>query len=314
MNISVVIPNYNGAHLMQCNLPKVIESIKSYTNGNKEIIVADDASKDDSITIINDFVQKSKNSTCPVLLVKNEKNLGFSGNVDSGVDEAKGDIIILLNSDVIPHKGFLEPLLKHFSDEKVFGVGCMDESVEDGQVVLRGRGIGKWHRGFLMHHKGDVAKTNTLWVSGGSSAFRTSVWRKLGGLNRLYNPFYWEDIDLSYRAQKAGYEVYFEPKSVVTHEHEAGAIKTNIKQSRVTKIAYRNQFFFVWLNITDPSYIASHIFWLPYHLLKAVFRKDIEFLLGFFNALVKLPKVMFYRKNMIQLFNKTDKAIIESAK
>jgi GT2 family glycosyltransferase len=313
MDISVVIPNYNGEELLRRNLPMVTDVIKEH-KGKKEIIISDDASTDASVLLIKEFVQKSQKSDVPVFLIENKKNEGFSSNVDSAVDEAKGDIIILLNSDVVPHKGFLEPLLKHFGDPSVFAVGCMDESIEDEKVVLRGRGIGKWNRGFLMHSKGNVDKTNTLWVSGGSSSFRRSLWNKLGGLNRLYNPFYWEDIDLSYRAQKTGYKVLFEPKSVVTHEHSFGSIKTNVTQNKVTKIAYRNQFFFVWLNITDFQYIFSHVIWLPYHLLSALLRGDIQFILGFLLALTKFSQVMFYRKNMIQLFNKTDREIIESAK
>jgi len=111
----------------------------------------------------------------------------------------------------------------------------MDESIEHGKVVLRGRGIGKWQRGFLTHSLGDLNKTDTLWVSCGSGAFRASIYRKIGGLNNIYNPFYWEDIDLSYKAQKAGFKVIFEPKSKVIHEHSKGAIASNYKPFRILK-------------------------------------------------------------------------------
>ncbi len=118
---------------------------------------------------------------------------------------------------------------------------------------------------FLCNAAGSLEKRNTLWVSGGSAAFRKSIWVKLTGLNTLYNPFYWEDIDISYRAQKAGYKVIFEKESIVVHDHQQGAIKTIYSDDQIKKIAYRNQFFFVWLNITDMKYICSHILWLPYH-------------------------------------------------
>ena len=48
----------------------------------------------------------------------------------------------------MPEKDFLKPLMEHFNDESVFAVGCMDKSIENGKTVLRGRGIGKWKKGF----------------------------------------------------------------------------------------------------------------------------------------------------------------------
>lgn len=283
MKISIVIPNYNGKELLKANLPRVFESV-----GDAEIIVVDDASIDGSLGELGDFKSKIK-------LIANKKNLGFSSTVNRGVKEAKGEIIILLNTDVIPERGFLTPLLSHFKDEKIFAAGCMDKSTENGKTVLRGRGIGGWKKGFFIHARGEVNKANTLWVNGGSGAFRKSIWERLGGFDELYNPFYWEDIDLSYRALKSGYKIIFEPKSIVVHEHEKGAIKSTYSNSKVKAIAYRNQFIFVWKNITDLSMQLSHIFWLPYHILSAILRKDMAFIKGILSAFILLPKIIKYK-------------------
>ena len=218
--------------------------------------------------------------------------------------------MILLNSDVAPHKDFLTPLLKHFDDGIVFAVGCMDESIEDGKTVLRGRGIGKWQRGFLMHSKGDNDKNTTLWVSGGSGAFRKNMWDRLGGLDPLYNPFYWEDIDLSYRALKAGYRLVFEPESVVRHEHEKGAIKTKFKSAQVRKIVFRNQFIFIWKNITQQGLLISHILWLPYHFLKALLARDWIFMAGFWEALGMLSQVKQSREKARKISVRKDSDIL----
>jgi GT2 family glycosyltransferase len=313
MNISIVIPNYNGEELLKKNLSKVLDSVKDYKNGKIEIIIPDDASKDNSVEIIAKFITSIKEKHIIGKTIHNDDRAkgGFSANVNRGAGLATGDILLLLNSDVIPKKGFLENLLKHFSDEKVFGVGCMDESVEDGKIVLRGRGIGKWHKGFLQHSAGKLDKTNTLWVSCGSAAFRKSLWNKLGGLQNMYNPFYWEDIDLSYRGQKSGYKVIFEKESVVTHEHSKGAILTNYKPEPVRIIAYRNQFFFVWFNITNVGFLMSHLFWLPYHLLNAIKGKDRAFLIGFWQAFRKLPQVLTVRAKNKKFFTVSDKQILQ---
>ena len=313
MDISIIVPNYNGEHLLEANIPKIIEAVSEYKKGDVEIIIPDDASADRSVSVIHALINKNKHKHVSIRYVENKKNKGFSGNVNSGVKLATGEILVLLNTDVIPHKGFLEPLLVHFSDEKVFGVGCVDESIEGDSVVMRGRGLGAWKRGFLVHRAGDVSKTNTLWVSGGSSAFRKSIWDRIGGLNELYNPFYWEDIDLSYRAQKAGYTVLLEPKSQVIHEHSKGAIKTSQKPFRIRKIAFRNQFFFVWLNITDPFLILTHIFWVPAYIVKTLAAGDSAFLYGFLEALSKFPRVLQRRKRVSRLFVKSDREVIANA-
>jgi len=174
MKISIIIPNYNGEELLKKNLPKVLAA-----SGNAEIVVVDDCSSDNSIEILKEF---------PVGVIRNEKNLGFSSTVNRGVKEAKGEVIILLNTDVAPQKDFIDFLTPHFNDEKVFAVGCMDKSIEGEKTILRGRGIGTWKKGFLIHSKGEVDKISTLWVGGGSGAFRKSIWEKLGGFCPLYNP------------------------------------------------------------------------------------------------------------------------------
>ena len=313
MNISMVIPNYNGEEIIKKNLPKVLDSVKEYKKGTIEIIIPDDASKDNSLEVIEAFISSIKDKHIIGKTIRNTDRSkgGFSANVNRGADLATGEILILLNSDVIPKKGFLESLLNHFTDENVFGVGCMDESIENGKTVLRGRGIGKWHKGFLQHSAGKLDKTNTLWVSCGSAAFRKLLWDRLGGLQNMYNPFYWEDIDLSYRAQKAGYKVIFEKESVVTHEHSKGAILTNYRPDSVRIIAYCNQFFFVWFNVTDWNLIVSHLFWLPYHLLNAIKGRDKTFILGFWKAVVQFPQMLTVRANNKKLFKITDKEILQ---
>ena len=326
--ISIIIPNYNGEDLLKKNLPKVFEAVNYYFQENKqslrsdelkqkvEIIVVDDGSTDNSVSSIKNYVSSIKDSNIQFKILQNEKNLGFSSTVNKGVKAAKGEIVVLLNTDVYPENNFLDPLIKHFNDPQVFAVGCLDKSIDlpagkagDGKIVLRGRGIGKWDRGFLIHSRGDINETNTLWASGGSSAFRKSIWEKFGGFNKLYNPFYWEDIDLSYRALKSGYKVLFEKKSVVYHEHTKGAIKTNYSEFQIKTITYKNQFIFVWENATDLNLQFLHLLFLPYHFIKALIRGDLPFFIGFFKAFVLLPKVIKSSLRNQRIFTKKDSEV-----
>ncbi len=308
MKISVIIPNYNGEELLKRNIPKVIVALLEYS-GPKEIIIADDASTDNSIEVIKKIIQENKN--VDIKLVDSIVNRGFSSNVNAGVNVSVGDIIILLNTDVAPKKNFLKPLLAHFSDEKTFAVGSLDESIEGSRTVLRGRGIGQFKRGFLVHKAGELDKDNTLWVSGGSSAFRKSIWDKLGGLDENFDPFYWEDIDLSFRALKSGYKIYFEKESVVVHEHEKGSIKNEFSSKKIKKIAYRNQIMFIWKN-TNFGTLISNIFWLPYHLIKTLVNGDSSFVKGFILAVIKLPRIIGGRRKAQKLFSLSDSQVTQS--
>jgi GT2 family glycosyltransferase len=306
MDISIIVPNYNGEALLKSNLGKVYREVRSYKSGRTEIIVVDDGSSDKSLDFLNEFAKTHSDFK----VVQNKKNLGFAPTVNNGVKAANGEIVILLNTDVYPEAGFLEPLLKHFSNEKMFAVGCLDRSVESNGIILRGRGLGEWKRGFLVHRRGEVDKTDTLWVSGGSGAFRRVIWEDLGGLNELYAPFYWEDIDLSYRGLKSGYEIAFEPKSVVVHEHEKGVIKSRYSKSKIKTIAYRNQFIFVWEN-ADLGIIYSQILWLPYYLIKALLAPDWQFFLGFLSAILLIPRILRLRHKAQKLFVKKDTEVIK---
>ena len=73
----------------------------------------------------------------------------------------------------------------------------------------------------------------------------------------LLSPFYWEDLDLSYRAAKRGYKLVWEPKSVVDHEHETTIGRFD--KTMVARIKERNQLLFNWKNITSPGLFRKHI-------------------------------------------------------
>lgn len=312
MKVSIIIPNFNGEKILPKNLPGVLNAIKS-SDFDSEIIISDDNSSDASVEIIKKFIEDNKESKVKIKLLEASVNKGFSSNVNRGAREAVGDILVLLNTDVIPSKNFLDPLMIHFKDDDVFAVGCMDESVEDGKIVLRGRGKGVWRRGFLNHSAASIDGFDTLWVSGGSGAFRKSIWDKLGGLDTLYDPFYWEDIDLSYRANKSGFRTIFEKNSVVRHEHEKGVIKTKYKPTWVKRTVYRNQFIFSWKN-SDFNTLISSIFWLPYHLINGAVTGDSSLIFGFFLALKRLPKILSSRRKAKKHFIKSDEEVTANIK
>src|SRR4030042_631587 len=156
--VSVVIPNWKKLPLIK-HLPAVIKA----TQG-AEIIVVDDASPDDTVGYLKQHFPQVK-------VVVNQKNERFAVSCNNGVKAAKGDIVVLINSDVAPKPGFLKPLLKHFSDPQVFAVSCLE--IQPGGVS--GRNRCQFKRGFLIHSAAPIGKlkqaAENCWATGGSSGF-----------------------------------------------------------------------------------------------------------------------------------------------
>ncbi|OGG12809.1 hypothetical protein A3D77_07170 [Candidatus Gottesmanbacteria bacterium RIFCSPHIGHO2_02_FULL_39_11] len=278
MDLSIIIPNFNGKKLLENNLPKVLEAGKDC-----EIIIVDDASTDGSVEFLKkEFPQiKVLQTSYHPELVYSENSLelfrdsgsssnkGFSASVNLGVSHAKSDFVFLLNSDCYPEKGSIEKVIKLFEDRNLFAVGFAQKNLEDGKTVIRGRALGKFEKGFFVHSYGSPDKTTTQWVGGGAGVFKKSLWDRLGGMDEIYNPFYWEDIDLSYRALKSGYSIRFVPDAYVVHEQSKGTIRSHYSDSYIKSISYRNQILFVWLNISDPYLLLSHFFYYPYEVIKS---------------------------------------------
>lgn len=269
MKISVVIPNYNGAGLLQKNLPKVLN------NNADEIIVVDDFSSDNSKQVIQSFPS--------IKLIQNKKNLGFVKSVNKGVERAKGDIIVLLNNDVESSRDFLKPVLPYFKNDKVFAVSFAEPQFSWAKATFAD--------GFIVHNPGPRQNKPhvSFWASGGSAAFSRKKWQKLGGMDEIYHPFYWEDIDLSYRAQKLGWEIWWEPASIVYHAH-GGTIEKYFSKNYVGYISARNRLIFIWKNVTDKKMFTEHKNALLKQLLAGKMWKP------FFGAFFKLPEILEKRK------------------
>ena len=244
--VSVVIPNYNGQELLEKNLPKVLEAMDNGKNRIKEIIIVDDASIDDSV----DYLRKNFPQ---VKVIKHKKNRGFSASVNTGARTSKGKYLCLINNDVIPEVDFLEKVFRHFKSRDVFAVSLHEKGY--------GWAKGKFEDGYILHAPGSKQSKRvqeTFWVNGGSGVFRRDVWMKLGGMDdELLSPFYWEDLDLSYRAAKRGYKLLWEPAALVYHKHETTIGR--FPKKMVDRIRERNQLLFNWKNITSPALFKKHV-------------------------------------------------------
>ena len=254
---SVVIPNWNGRDLLEKYLPYVVRALSG--NPNNEIIVVDNASSDGSAEFVRSHFPE-------VRLLALESNLGFGGGSNAGFAAAQNDIVVLLNSDMRVEPDFLAPLLAGFTDETVFSVGCQIFFTDPNRVREEtGLTQGWWENGGLrVRHRLDNAikeRYPCLYGGGGSCAIDRKKFLELGGFDELLAPFYLEDTDLGYMAWKRGWKSFYEPRSVVYHEHR-GTIGKHFRREQIEAVLKKNFILFCWKNIHQWNLLGSHFFFL----------------------------------------------------
>lgn len=286
------MPSLNGKMILEKNLPILLAASENPKNNICEVIIVDDGSWDDSVSFLN------KNYKDKIKLIKHTKNRGFSASVNTGVRASKGELILLINTDVIPSNNFLESSLPHFNNKEVFGVSLHEKDY--------GYEKGYFGDGYIQLAMGveDDKLHKCFYVSGGSGLYRKTLWKKLGGMDeKLLSPFYWEDVDLGYRAIKRGYVNLWEPNSNCVHHHESTISK--LPQKYVGRVKERNQLLVIWKNIHSKTMIRKHILGVLSRSLK-----HPGYLRVVFMALMRLKIVLKARRKEIKESKVSDEAIL----
>lgn len=260
--ISLVIPTFNGINLLKKNLGAALSCLRN----KDELIIIDDASTDESIDYLQNIfrlslsyenkqacvyhgVYQQEEQKIEVIVIKNFSNLRFARSVNRAVQFISNRYFLLLNNDVKPSKDILKYLLPYFNDPKVFAVSMLELGDNQGHNKS-GKNKLWFEKGLFIHSKADNFKAGeTAWACGGSSIFAKNIWLQLGGFDSAFYPAYWEDIDISYRAKKKGFKIFFEPRAVVYHKHESTNIDT-FGEKRIKKMSLINANKFVLKNAT----------------------------------------------------------------
>lgn len=260
-SISVVIPNYNGKQLLEKNLASVFSALKNIKD--YEVIVADDASTDESVAYIETNWQN-------VILIKNKINVGFSKNINSGFKVATKDLVLALNSDVLLDENYFAEQFKYFDNADTFGV--MGSIFNDEKLIDAAK-YPLWKGGKLVTTLNVelLELTNewlpTLFLSGANALMDREKLMQLNGMDKIYSPFYMEDVDLSVRAWRMGWNCYYEPKSVCNHIISSTIDSTN-KKEYVTFISKRNKLLFHYNHLQG----VKRQLWQTEIVLNLVFR------------------------------------------
>ena len=225
MKLSVVILNYNVRYFLELCLKSVKASIFSI---DAEIIVVDNNSTDDSCLMVRQLFPE-------VTLIENKENLGFSKANNQGVSIAKGEYICILNPDTVVAEDTFERLLEFANSKQNLGIiGCklidgtgqfLPESKRNIPVIKVAiqKIFGNSKKYYANHLNQDT--TGKVDVLVGAFMFvKREIYNKVNGFDEDYF-MYGEDIDLSYRILKSGYNNYYFSDTTIIHYKGESTLK-----------------------------------------------------------------------------------------
>ncbi len=268
------------------------------TYGNKRVIVADNASTDDSLEFL-------KHHYPSIEVLTHSVNEGFAGGYNWALKEVVSDYYVLLNSDVSVTSGWIEPIIDLMEKDKRIAA-CQPKMLsyhQQGQFEYAGA-CGGWiddlgypfSRGRIFDIcESDDGQYNdaqsVFWASGAAMFVRAGVYHELGGLDASFFA-HQEEIDLCWRMQLAGYRIMVCPQSVVYHVG-AGTLP---RGGRKVYLNFRNNLVMLTKNLTR----SEKIWKLPLRFLldaisawKGLLTGDTDFFKAIFWAHLAVIKRIF---------------------
>ncbi len=304
MDISIIITNWNAKEVLAETLPTILKAAERDSNNNYEIVLIDDFSTDGSC----EFVRKNFEG---IKVYRTKKNMGYIRASNYGIKKSKNPFVFFINSDMkVKEDCFFIMASAIKDDENIFAV---TPSVYDwnGKFLYGNRG-GIFKKGhlFLYEKEENDIVSQTFFACGGLFLFRRDIYDILGGYDDLYHPFYYEEIDLSYRALKRGYKILYIPEAKAYHK-----IRSSISKSayfdKIKYISGRNNYLFIWKNITDRDFVLQMLIYQPLFLIRDLFRLKFRFWVCFFWALVYIHKVIPKRISEKRYFILKDREIFD---
>lgn len=298
---SIVTVTWNGKHHLEGLLPSLRAEVARH-GGDHEVIVVDNGSTDGTVAWLQAEHPWARIVALP------ENRFFVRGN-QAGVAAATRDVLVFLNNDMVVQPGFLQPLLDGLRDPRVFAVAAevffKDPAKRREET---GRTRGELRAGWLKlahvlpsRDERELDYVPTLWAGGGSAAFDRAMYDAIGGFDTLYDPFYMEDMGLSYEAWKRGFQVLFTAHGSVLHEHR-GTSRKAFGDDFVDAMIRRNQHLFLWRNLTSPGGFAAVTLLQPASMLLRSRRPGRSRLYGywfevraFLRALPRLPEALIGR-------------------
>ncbi len=256
MGVSVVIPSFNGEHILKTCLAKNVAILNE--NGITDIIIVDDASDDTSVEYLATHFPDCR-------VVQNPINLGFGQTCNAGARIAHEDILLFLNNDMVFTSLDIEAVHSYMEDSRVFAISPPIFREQGGKRVNETPTKGFFEGGWVSTENDpdqairceDDPDFPILWACGGAMFMTKERFNILGGFDPIYSPFYCEDLDLSYQGWKRGWRSLYAKVGECEHQHQA-TIGALFSKKHVDAIHLRNKYLFIWKNLTYPPYMFLH--------------------------------------------------------
>ncbi len=298
-SVAIVILNWNGRKFLEQFLPSVLAS----TYINKRIIVADNASTDDSVT----YLQTHFTS---VEIIQHEVNEGYAKGYNSALKKIQSDYYVLLNSDVEVTLRWIEPIISLMESDNMIAACQPKLLAYHNKLQFEYAGAsGGWidtfgypfTRGRIFDEcEMDKGQYDTVqpcfWASGAALFVKAEIFQKLGGLDEYFFA-HQEEIDFCWRLHLSGYKVFVNPSSIVYHVGGGTLPKGNSKK---TFLNFRNNLIMLYKNL--PWQIA--LWKIPVRLMldataawKHLLIGDPGFFLSIAKAHLHFGKWIFFEKH-----------------
>ena len=284
-SVAIVILNWNGKNFLERYLPSVMASLYS----NKKIIVADNASADDSISFLH-------NNYPQVQIIQNPSNEGFAKGYNTALKQVQADYYVLLNSDVEVTPNWIEPVIELMEQDKMIAacqpkILAFDDKTKFEYAGACGGWLDEFGYPFSRGRVFDDCETDKgqyddvqqcFWAGGAAFFVRASVYHELKGLDEFFFA-HQEEIDLCWRMQLAGYKIFAQPASVVYHVGGGTLQRGNTQK---TFLNFRNNLVMLAKNLS----FAEALWKIPFRIFLdalAAWRALLGGDGGYFKAILK---------------------------
>jgi GT2 family glycosyltransferase len=282
--ISIITINFNQAAVTN----QLLSSLAHLNWPFFEVIVVDNKSTDSDFNLIDHFYKN-------VSIIKSDKNRGFAGGNNLGIQQAKGEYILLLNNDTEVGPGFLEPMVRLFQHDS--RIGAISPKIKYfyfpdkiqyagftkmNPVTLRMNAIGSHETDLGQYDQ--IKETN--FAHGCAMMVSRKVIEKVGPMPEDYF-LYYEEHDWSTKIKKAGFKIYYQPMSVVLHKESVSVQKNSILK---TYYLNRNRILYMRLNFNLLFRIIATTYLLlvsvPKNTLSYLIKKEFSHLRAYREALI----------------------------
>ncbi len=311
-SVAIVILNWNGRKFLEQFLPSVMASVYE----NKTVVVADNASGDDSVLFLKKYYPQIK-------IIQNSSNQGFAKGYNTALKQVQSDYYVLLNSDVEVTPNWIAPVIELMESDAAIAA-CQPKLLAFNNKALfeyagaSGGWIDKFGYPFMRGRVFDVCEKdegqyNTaqqcFWASGAALFVKAKIYHEMDGLDEYFFA-HQEEIDFCWKLQLVGYKVFVQPASVVYHVGGGTLPKGNSKK---TYLNFRNNLILLAKNLPVKSALWKIPFRLGMDALaawKGLFSADTGYFVAILNAHIGFFKWLLFEKKQPAFPLKKDRKLI----